>query len=189
MRAAHYVGLFTTGLRAFTATEPVATAADFLETGSSSLVQLIRLCIDRHDQRLLWSFRVHEATLEMLDILTDIEATQANVRRLPPVQLRQLREHAFDLLAAFCHGFERNQEALFPSFSKVVCHVTTHHSPLTTRHPLLPSHYSPLTTRHPLLPTHYSPLTTRHPLLTTHYSLLTTRHPLPTTHYSLITTH
>ena len=60
MRASHYLRLFTIGLRAFTGTEPVATAADFLVSGSASLAQLIGLCTGPHEQRLLWSFNTHQ---------------------------------------------------------------------------------------------------------------------------------
>ena len=44
-------------------------------------------------------------------MLTDIEASSdtKNELRLPPMQLKHLREYSFDLLAAFCHGSPRNQ--------------------------------------------------------------------------------
>ena len=46
-----------------------------------------------------------------------------NERRLPPPLLRELREHSFDFLAAFCHCFPRNQEAIFDEFSTVLANM------------------------------------------------------------------
>ena len=66
-------------------------------------------------QMLFWALGTFDSVVSMLRVLKDMEGdverkTDGSIRAyLPPEQLRETREKAFDFLARFCAGEPRNQ--------------------------------------------------------------------------------
>ena len=97
------------GLKALASTDPMPAAGSMLSNLLGAVKQLRLLCKTSHQRKLQCAMGSHLAVLSAIVVLQQIEGTTEalivdGVYRLPPKELLNAREEAFDFLAAFCGG-------------------------------------------------------------------------------------
>ena len=103
------------GLKALASTDPLPAAGSMLSNLTRSLSKLRGLCQTHHQRRLQCALGAHEAVIHAIRVLQQVEAEGNQqlmvdgVYRLPPTELHEAREEAFDFLATFCGGPSTHQ--------------------------------------------------------------------------------
>lgn len=104
-------------LKSLASTDPLPAAAAILDNLNSAVSRLKALCTSRHQRRLHCSLGTHEAVVNAIRVLDEVEngeegstmpAMVDGIYRLPPDGLSNAREACFDFLAAFCGGGQSN---------------------------------------------------------------------------------
>ena len=107
------------GLKTLASTDPQLAAASILDNLGTAVEELHALCRTRHQRRVQCSFGAHDAVLNAIQVLQQVEGEDNSdepqivdgVYRLPPDELAAAREGCFDFLADFCGGGKRRADS------------------------------------------------------------------------------